>query len=189
MPEPFRYDDPRWHFDDPIVRFDSFVSEPTTGTNMNTNKISAVLSTTDQATALANILANDTLLTFVVGLTKEQKQTLNKAANKRIPFITKALTYAQQHPTVLPGTFSLPEFAKDVALGTTFAPVVAAHDTQNEKFHDTITLAWSEAYDQARLVRKAFENANGNGEYDTILAELAVFFEDLGNRPATPSTP
>jgi hypothetical protein len=186
MPEPFRFD-AGWHFDDPIVRYDSFVPE-STPKNMNTNRISAVFSAADQTTAMNNIVANEALLTFLQGLTIENRKTLNKAANGRTPFIQQAHTYVLQHPDVMPGTFDLAEFTKDVNLINAMQAYLAKVTTHFEKVRDTFMLANSDGYNSAREVYRAFKNANSNGEYDAIVEALGAFFEGQGviTPPPTP---
>jgi hypothetical protein len=144
---------------------------------MNTNKISAVLSDADQKAALALIQNLTTLLVFLQGLTPAQKATLNKAANARIPFIMQASIYAQQHPEVLPGSFDLVEYGKDVALISAFLPVLTSLNSLQEKCTDTLMLVASESYDESLDVYNAFKSNNRSGEYDTIIAALAVFFK------------
>jgi hypothetical protein len=150
---------------------------------MNTNKISAVLSDADQKAALGFIQSLNTLLPFLQGLTPDQKASLNKAANARIPFILQANVYAQQHPEVLPGNFSLAEYGKDVDLIEAFLPVVSALNSFQEKCADTMMLVASEAYDESLDVYNAFKSNNRSGEYDTVIAALGVFFKK------TPPTP
>jgi hypothetical protein len=149
---------------------------------MNTNKISAVLSDADQKAALALIQNLTTLLPFLQGLTPDQIARLNKAANSRIPFIEQAYIYAQQHPEVLPVSFDLAEYGKDVALITAFLPVVTALNSFQEKCADTLMLVASESYDESLDVYNAFKSNNRSGEYDSIIAALAVFFEGQGKK-------
>lgn len=186
MTEPVRYD-AGVHYDDPIVRYDSFLPD-SPAKSMNTNKISAVFSTADQTTALGHITALNTLLTFLQGLTTEQRKRLNKAANGRAPFIQQAYTYAQQHPEVVPGTFNMTEFGKDVALINALQPFFLALTSHYEKVRDTLTLANSDGYEQALDIYSFFKSSNRNGEYDAILAALGTFFEKT-TAPAAPPTP
>ena len=151
---------------------------------MNTNKISAVLSDADQKAALALIQNLNTLLPFLQGLTPDQIARLNKAANGRIPFIQQAYVYAQQHPEVLPGNFSLPEYGKDVALINAFLPVVTALNSFQEKCADTLMLAASESYDESLDIYNAFKSNNRSGEYNGIIAALGVFFKKTPPTPA-----
>lgn len=156
---------------------------------MNTNKISAVFSTADQTTASGHITALNTLLTFLQGVTNEQKKRLNRAANGRSPFIQQACIYAQQHPEVLPGTFNLAEFGKDAALIAAIQTYFALLTSHFEKVRDTFTLANSDGYEQGLEVYNCFKRANKNGEYDAIVAALGAFFVAQGQRSPTPPTP
>lgn len=151
---------------------------------MNTNKISATLTDADKAAAIGHLESIKTLFPFLQGLSAEDKTKIKRAGDNRLPFIQKALTYAQQHPEVLAGAFSLPEFAKDVTFMNQFLPFLAALEAFREKCNDTETLAEFEAYKQGRDVYDAFKRANSSGEYDIIVADLSTTFETMGQKTA-----
>ena len=178
------WDGPDLFFDDPRLFWDGAPAAPN---NMNTNKISAVLSDADKATALGHIQSNTILLSFLQTLTPEQKKRINNAANGRLPFIQQACLYAQQNPGVLPANFNLPEFVKDVAFITQFVAIVNAEEAFHNKIKGTFTLANSDGYDQALKVYGFFKNANFTGEYNDIVEKLGSYFKGQG--PQTPPTP
>ena len=117
----------RW--DTPVARWGGTVEEVMAAINqqnnksMNTNKISAVLAPVDRDAAIEHLQSIKTLFPFLQGLTAEQKKRIKRAGDTHLPFIQKAYTYAAQHPEVLPGTFSLPEFAKDIAFFERLRPL------------------------------------------------------------------
>ena len=144
------------------------------------NKISAALSETDKAAALACFQNLITLLAFVRNITPEEKGRIINAANGRLPFSQQACQYAQQFPTVLPGNFALPEFVKDINFLSAFAAVVNADENFHQKVVDTFTLANSDAYGQALKVYDFFKAANFNGEYNDVVNNLGAYFKGQG---------
>jgi hypothetical protein len=174
------------HYDDPNAFYDE-ASAPLIP--MDTNKISAVISPTQQTAVLTAVDNMELNLPFLRGLTDEERKRMAKAANGRLPFIDKALLYAQQNPGVLPGDFSLPEFLKDVTLVHAYAPITARLVPFAEKVKDTGILMNSESYAQALLVYDCFKRANRNGAYGGILADLGAFFKGQGpqNPPPAPT--
>lgn len=175
------------HFDDPNVFYDETSAPVTT---MDNNKISAAITTAQQTAVLTAVDDMETSLVFLRGLTDEERKRMAKAANGRLPFIDKALLYAQQNPGVLPVDFSLPEFLKDVDLIHAYAPIVTRLVPFAEKVKDTGILMNSEAYTQALLVYDCFKRANRNGVYGGVLADLGAFFKGQGpHTPPTPPTP
>lgn len=156
---------------------------------MNTNKFSAVLAPADRDTAIGHLQSIKTLFPFLQGLTAEQKKRIKRAGDKRLPFIQKAYTYATQHPEVLPGTFSLPEFSKDITFINAYAIYLAALKAHYEIAFETNALAESDGYEQARDIYDNFKRANRNGEYDAIVADLATTFANLGPKPAAKPKP
>lgn len=160
--------------------------------NMNNNKINAVISPADQTTALAHYSALLILLPFLRAMTADEKKATNDAANGRLPFTQQACLYAQQHPEVLPTTFSLPAFVSSVAFLTQFVGIVNADTSNHEKIIDTFRLANSDCYDEGLTVYNYFKAANSTGNYNDVVANLGTYFAGQGKKktpPVTPPTP
>jgi len=160
---------------------------PNSNTNMNNNKISAVLSDADKEAALALFNSLLTLLGFLQTLSVEQKKHINKAANGRLPFIQQACLYAQQNPGVLPANFNLAEFVKDVTFLSQFVTVVNADENFHIKIRDTFSLALSDGYGQSLMVYDFFKAANFSGQYQNIVENLGSYFKGQGPQSATPA--
>jgi hypothetical protein len=175
------------HFDDPIVRFDSFVPE-TNHTNNMENKISAALTAaavTNITGALATIREN---LPFLINLTKEERQRLSHAVGDQT-FITLSLAFAAQHPEALPATFNLAEYAKDGALLTSYLPIFAALGQLFEDGSDTNIALGSDLY-SASLDVYAFAKANNrNGAYDAYIDSVKARFKKSPRTPLAPPAP
>ncbi len=55
-------------------------------------------------------------LPFLVSLTPQERKSMFKAGPDSVSFVQNALTAAQDHPTILPASFDIPGFRKDVDL-------------------------------------------------------------------------
>ena len=155
----------------------------------NNNQITATIAPADQTAALAHYTGLQTLMPFMRAMNADEKKTINDAANGRLPFTQQACQYAQQHPEVIPGTFSLPAFAQTTAFLTAFLPIYNADASNHEKIVDTFRLANSDGYDEALKVYNYFKAANTNGDYNDVVAQLGSYFAGQGKKKAAATTP
>jgi cytochrome bd-type quinol oxidase subunit 1 len=159
-------------------------------TNMNNNnRIIATIAPADQTAALAHYAGLQTLMPFMRAMTADEKKTINDAANGRLPFTQQACQYAQQHPEVLAGTFSLPAMIQTTAFLTAFVAIYNADASNHEKIVDTFRLANSDGYNEALKIYNYFKAANTNGDYNDVVANLGSYFKGQGKKKTPPTTP
>ena len=156
----------------------------------NNNRINATIAPADQTTALGHFTALLTLFPFLRAMTADEKNSINDAANGRLPFTQQACQYAQQHPEVIPATFSLTAFAQTTTFLTAFVTIYNADASNHEKIVDTFRLANSDGYDEALKVYNYFKAANTNGDYNDVVAQLGSYFAGQGKKKtaATPAS-
>ena len=118
---------------------------------MNTNRVSATLSNTDQEAVMAALGVIREKLPFLIDLTTTERKTLSKLGDKTQPFVKKAVDIAQQHPELLPAAF-LDEMRKDAHLLETLSPIRLAIDLLQKQIDDTAIQVGAEAYAAARTV-------------------------------------
>ena len=82
---------------------------------MNTNRVSATLSTADQEAVMTALGVIRERLPFLIDLTTAERVILPKLGDKTQPFVRKAVDIALQHPELLPAGF-LDEMRKDAQL-------------------------------------------------------------------------
>jgi hypothetical protein len=153
------------------------------------NNISATLAAnavTDITAAIATIRTN---LPFLINLTPDQRKSLAHAATSGQGAIQDALTFAAQHPEALPGTFNTVEFAKDGALLTPFAPIVAAIAALNEDVSDTSIALQADLYSEFLDVYAFAKANNRGGAYNSFVDAVKVRFAKSPRKPATPKPP
>ena len=118
---------------------------------MNTNRVSATLSNTDQEAVMAALGVIREKLPFLIDLTTAERRTLSKLGDKTQPFVKKAVDIAQQHPELLPAAF-LDEMRKDAQLLDSLSPIRLAIDLLQKQIDDTALQVGAEAYAAARTV-------------------------------------
>ena len=94
---------------------------------MNTNRVSATLSTADQEAVMTALGVIRERLPFLIDLTTAERVILPKLGDKTQPFVKKAVDIARQHPELLPAGF-LDEMRKDAQLLDGLSPIRLAID-------------------------------------------------------------
>lgn len=145
------------------------------------NRISATLTVTDIDKIKKLIEALEKQMPFLVSLDDAARKELHQVGDKSREFIRKALVAAQTHPDMLPRSFDIPEFAKDVELSESMYPLVLAIKRLYKSVEDTYALTLSEAY-AASLI--TYRSARDNDENGTMAAALG----DMSSRFARKST-
>lgn len=97
---------------------------------------------------------------LVVNLTAEEKQNLLVMGSKTVDFVTRALEYAQQNPTLTPPYIDLPEALKDLTFVKNVMPILQELKTLTRGVEDAMTVAGSEAYNAALIFYGAVKGAN-----------------------------
>ncbi len=118
----------------------------------NPNLISATIpggDMTDIKTAI-DVIKNKLSTVLLFNLTDEDRKGLAKMGDKTIPFVKKALGYADQYPNLVPNYMDLPEAKIDLKLAEDLAEIQRLLQPTVTAIDDTLTIAGAEAYDAAR---------------------------------------
>ena len=103
--------------------------------------------------------------------------------------MTKALTYAEANPQLVPPYLDVPEFRKDYNLALALQTLLQVSTPMQESIVDTASAVGHEAYRAALVFYKAAQQAaelNVPGA-DTIATDLGNRFASQG--PRSPPTP
>lgn len=107
--------------------------------------------------ALATL--EEKLQPFLIALTKAERKGLPKMRDKTIPFVEKAIEYAESNPGFVPGFLNVTEMRTDyqavILLTEYFRSIEKLYQTLN----DTILLSGSEAYKGALHFYKTVKQA------------------------------
>jgi hypothetical protein len=142
---------------------------------MDTNRISATFTLTEQQAVLAAIAIIYEKLSFLVGLTPEQRRSLCRMGDKTRAFVDKAVELATQNTELMPRCLDIDEMRRDLELVESLYPVLLSITQLQELIEDTYLLAGSEAYAAARM---AYNSARANGRN----AGLNATVDQMGRR-------
>ena len=149
---------------------------------MSQNLISAEFPESDQQATLAAIQQIQSL-SFLIGLSNSDKQSLNKMGDKSRSFVEQALSVAQQNPEMLPVRFDLSEFERDVALYQALHPVSVALSKLNELVEGTLMAVGSDAYNSALDVYAYAKLTDGVTGLESLRTMMSNRFRGAGRRP------
>ena len=143
---------------------------------MPANRIDATFTSEQKARAQAALTALKDALPFLIDLDNGERATMVKFGERNSSFVIKSLAVAEAHPEILPSSFSLTEFAADVALVEDLYPVRHHLETLFRQVDDTYFAAGSEAYAAALLVYQYAKLHN------LSTGALEESLDDLGSR-------
>jgi hypothetical protein len=188
MPEPFRFD-AGWHFDDPIVRFDSFVPEPSPPHVMSSdNRISASMTAQDLTDIQAALQTIRTKLPFLISISNEERRIIPKLGDKSGGFHEKCMAYMNSNPEFLPGFISMAEINKDKALRDQLLQFWPNCETLCESISDTMMVLGSELFQADLAYYQTTREAarRGRAGADTIFNDLRTRFPGSSPEPVEP---
>lgn len=143
---------------------------------MPSDRVSATLSEADRRAILDAIHAIREKLPFLVDLSPEERRSIPRMGDVTLPFVEGALEAASGNEGMLPRSFDLGEFRRDVALIRDFAPVLMAIEQLRELADDTMMAVRSDAFTAGLLVYKSAKLAGGGEAVDRLIANLSRRF-------------
>jgi len=156
--------------------------------NLLNNRVS-VIATAAQVTAVK--AAFQTILTnlpFLVGLTADERKTLNAIDVNNKAFTEDAINAGVNNASLIPSYISVANMQSDLTLFTQLDELSGIANQLCERIEDTKMLAGSEAYGSALALYKIFGSAADAGVpgADSIMEQLKKRFASSGNTVATP---
>ena len=157
--------------------------------NLQNNRVN-VTATAAQVTAVK--AAFQTILTnlpFLVGLTADERKTLNAIDVNNKAFTEDAINAGVNNAALVPSYISVPNMKNDLTLFNQLDELSGIANQLCERIEDTKMLAGSEAYASALSLYKNFGSAADAGVpgADSIVEQLKKrFASNTGNTVATP---
>lgn len=141
---------------------------------MSNQKISYELSEESYGQIAQNIRSLDSLLTFAVNLTKEDRRKYQTMGDKTVTFVEKGVQYVDERPDLVPPYLDIPEFKRDLKLAKQLKELLIMVEPVVEKISDSYLAAGADAYEWARKLYSYVKTAANSGApgSDTIAAEL-----------------
>lgn len=146
------------------------------GTSMNNDLVKGELSAEQQQSIMNLIAQIQSQLPFLIDLTVEDRRSLPKLGNKSRAFVDQGLVLASQNTGILPRSFDLDEYRRDVNLVRQLEPLVLAMEQLTGRLEDTFLAAGSDAYSQTLMVYQAAKLAGKNGSLEQHLDGLSRRF-------------
>jgi len=152
--------------------------------NNRVNTVATAAQITAVKAAFQTILTN---MPFLVGLTTDERKTLNAIDVNNKAFTEDALAAAVNNPTLVPGYLSVPNLQSDLTLFTQLDEISGLANQLCERVEDTRMLAGSEAYNVALSLYKSFGSAADAGVIgaDSIVDKLKTRFASSGGNAVT----
>jgi hypothetical protein len=143
---------------------------------MNTDLINGELLPEQQQAILQAITDIQAKLPFMIDLTTDDRRSIPKMGDRSRAFVDQSLVVAMQNQAILPRSFDVTLFQRDVALVRQLEPVVLALRQLMKHVEDTYLAAGSDAYSNALLVYQVAKLAGKNGSLDEHLDSLGRRF-------------
>jgi hypothetical protein len=146
---------------------------------MNSNRISVALPEEVITQVKQKISEINTLMKpYLASLTKEERESLPKMADKTLAFVTKVVEYVKSNPKyILTDFMDAAELKKDYDLYQDVLPLLALVNQVGKSFQDTTMLAGHEAYVAALPYYKNVKIYSDNGD-----ATARAIYDDLKKR-------
>ena len=156
---------------------------------MTSDLVKGVLTAADQQALLQTIADLKAKLPFLIDLTPEDRRALPKLGDKSRAFVDQGLALASQNDGILPRSFDVEEYRRDVELVRQLEPVVLALRQLLELVEDTYIAVGSDAYTASLLVYQAAKLAGKGSALDQHLDSLGRRFARKAATPNPAPTP
>ena len=146
------------------------------------------ISDADKATVLAAITTlKSTLAPYLIALSNDDRQTLPKMGDNNLPFVQKALDYAESNAQFVPAYVDVPELQVDVEAVSALLDFLRPLQQVYSNLNDTIMLSGSEAYVAALAYYNSVKLATKMKVpgAEAIYNDLSQRFIKLTAKPAT----
>jgi hypothetical protein len=145
--------------------------------------ISATLSDADLQATRASLDAIRAKLPFLVSLTPKERQKLVKMGEKSVAFVQQCLQTVKDNPDLMPPTFNLQEFERDVDLASKLLSTLLIMQDLCAKLDDTLLAVGSEAMQQSLDVYAQVKlTAKRDARMKASFEQLATRYKGLGQR-------
>jgi len=155
------------------------------GNSMNKDNLVSVKISADDMTVInrAFSIIEEILLPQLTALTPEVRRAIIPKMNiKAVPFVLKALEYAETKPEVIPDYIDLHEMRVDIEAARNLINILKRGKKTYDNLRDTVILSSFEALKSAQVIHQAFRTAakaNVTGT-DKIVYELNELYDAAG---------
>jgi hypothetical protein len=133
---------------------------------------------------LADIDAIHQRLSFLIGLTPDERREIPKIGRKFHEFVSSSLDMAAENPSLMPACLKVDQARKDMDLYDALNPIHQGLSQLRKLVGDTQTLVGSEAYAAARLAYSSAKTTGKGQGLDDTLHNLSRHFHKTRRKPA-----
>lgn len=155
--------------------------------NLLNNRVNATATAAQLTAVKAAFQTIITNLPFLVGLTADERKSLNTIDVNNKAFTEDAVNAAVNNPTLVPSYLSVTNMQNDLTLFTQLDELSGLANQLCERIEDTKMLAGSEAYSVALALYKSFGSAADAGVQgaDSIVEQLKKRFASSNGNAVT----
>ena len=135
-----------------------------------------------------SLAAIDTQLGFLVGLSPDERQRLAKMGQKTRAFVEDAITAGTGNPGMLPRSLDPVKMRGKMVLADQLREFNAKVVQLAERLDDTLTLAGSEMYEDARLIYKLTKTKAKADGLNAAAAGMSRRFASQGRKASASTT-
>jgi hypothetical protein len=147
------------------------------------NRLSAALTDADKTDIKTSFLAALQKMPFLITANKEEKGAKQNLGDS-LDYVLKGINVVQNRPEIMPGTFVVAEFPKDVALYQQLYDVYINLLPIKQKLEDTMTILGQEMMAQANQVYGQLQSgAKNDASLKPLLDEMKTFYEKSKKKP------
>jgi len=133
----------------------------------NDNLISVAVEPTAMDAIQQAITTIKTQLPFLLKLSPDEKRIYARMGDKSLPFVDKALGYAETNPHLVPPYLQVVEFKKDMELVKSLTKIQQPLKSLMEAIDDTMIVAGNESYSAALVFYNSAKRAADAGVQGT----------------------
>ena len=152
------------------------------------NLIDVQLTEQDKADLNQALATVEARLSFLVGLSPEERQTLPKMGTQGRDFVRDVLTAAEQNPTLIPAAIDIAGLRRDYELVEDLTPMVSRLAQLVEGLNDTLLEAGSEAFVTSLEAYDILKRLGKGTNLDANLKKMSRRFAKRSSPPQTPTT-
>jgi pimeloyl-ACP methyl ester carboxylesterase len=154
---------------------------------MLANEVDVEFSVDDMKAVMEALEIVRAKMSFLVGLSTEERRRLSKIGTRSQTFTHQALAVAAQHPELMPRYLDVDGAMRDMNLFIALNPILQTLIELQRLVKDTQTVAGSEAYAAARTAYTSAKKAAKGMGLEDVVETLSQHFERSRPAAAGPS--
>ena len=126
-------------------------------------------------------------LPFLIKLKMDERKRIYRKGEKQLAYIRKTFQFAKKNPQHVPSYINLSTLYRNLHVADQISVVLQDLSNVTRQIEDTRLALYQDAFDGARSLYMAYQNAAQNGIAETadIVEELKQYFPRTGKKSST----